>query len=215
MVVVVVLLSAVPVFVCWAIDNEGAANKVPVIIIIIIIIISVSKVALFLNDDINWMLSYLRNWPSSLSPVLSSVLSVVMTDFAFKRFLALDDLLLILILEDYYWHNNANEVHFVNYCARRLCNDLCYFWCCKKSRLCANYHLFLQPPSGHTEARIYVFPIGWDSTSFIGEIWAGVNFTGSVTSGWKFRRIWIYDNVKIGIHFTLSIYLNAVYALFF
>ena len=48
---------------------------------------------------------------------------------------------------------------------------------------------YYNPPSGHTEACIYVFPIvGWHFTSSNDEIWAEVKFRGSM--GFKTDLTW-------------------------
>ena len=139
-----------------------------------------------------------------------------MTDSAVRRFLVFHDLLPIFIPKRITFgimmlmrqilltimHVGSVMTYVISGAVRKPYHVLTIIW-------------FYNPRSGHMEAHIYVFPIGWHFTSSNGETWTEVNFTGSVRSSWKFRWIWMYDNVKIGIHFMLSIYLNTIYTLFF
>src|SRR5215217_1492535 len=76
-----------------------------------------------------WMLlSYLKISPSALSPVPIFGSSVLMTDFAVRRFLVFHNLFPIFIPKKvYFWHTNAHATDFINYYASRLYNDLGYF----------------------------------------------------------------------------------------
>lgn len=139
-----------------------------------------------------------------------------MTDFAVRRFLVFHDLLPFFIPK----RNTFGIIMFMRQILLTIMHvgsimPYVISGAVRKPGYVLTIIWFYNPPSVHTKARIYVFPIGWHSSSFIRETWAEVNFTGSVRSSWRFRWIWKYDIVKIGIHFMLSIYLNTVYTLSF